>query len=68
VIFNSRQASAGVRATGGNKIKHKIMEIFADNICLTGEEIAPVIGKYNFEYLLRSGKISNAAGKACYGM
>jgi hypothetical protein len=50
----------------GTKNK-KTMEVFADNICLTGAEIAPIVGKFNFEYLLRKGKINNIAGKANYG-
>ena len=43
------------------------MEIYSDNICLTGAEVMQVIPTGTFKSLINRGRISNLAGKACYG-
>ena len=43
------------------------MEVYGDNICLTGKEVMKVIPTGTFKSLINRGRISNVAGKACYG-
>jgi len=43
------------------------MEVYAENICLTGAEVIVAVGNSNFVNLLKRNKINNIAGKACYG-
>jgi len=43
------------------------MEVFKENICITGSEATRVIPVGTFKTLINRGKISNLAGKASYG-
>ncbi|MDR0982040.1 MAG: hypothetical protein LBM07_02190 [Culturomica sp.] len=43
------------------------MEVFNGQICVTGAEVKRVIPEGSFWNLINRGKISNIAGKACYG-
>ena len=43
------------------------MDVYSENICLTGAEVMRVIPAGTFASLINRGKISNIAGKACYG-
>jgi len=43
------------------------MEVFKENICITGAEAITTIGNGNFINLLKRNIINNIAGKAHYG-
>ena len=42
------------------------MEVFKENICITGAEAITAIGNSNFVNLLKRNNINNLSGKACY--